>query len=109
MRVTELSPTWPVGYVWRARAALSLDNADKPQGLASPYYQKVLETAATDSVKYKREIIEANKYFGNLNTLKENYNEAMKYYERVLAMNPDEADVKKTVEAINESRKKKKP
>jgi len=109
MRVTELSPTWPVGYVWRARAALSLDNPDKPQGLASPYYQKVIETAATDSVKYKREMIEALKYFGNLNTLNENYDEAMKYYNRVLAISPDEADVKKTVDAINESRKKKKP
>ena len=108
MKVTELSSVWPVGYLWRARASLGLEpDPEKPQGLATPHYQKVIETASTDSVKYKRELVEALKYFGNLATLNERYDEAMTYYNRALALNPDEADIRKTVEAINESRKKK--
>lgn len=106
-KVTELSSIWPVGYLWRARANLGLDNPENPSGLATPHYQMVLETAASDSAKYKREMAEALKYFGNLATLKEQYNEAMQYYNRALALNPDDADIRKTMEAIAEARKKK--
>lgn len=106
-KVTEMSPTWPIGYIWRARATLGFDNPENPAGLATPHYLKVIETAGSDSVKYKREMAEALKYFGNLATLKENYTEAMVYYNRALALNPDDADIRKTMEAIREVRKKK--
>jgi tetratricopeptide (TPR) repeat protein len=109
-KVTEINATWPIGHLWRARAVQSLDNPEKPEGLATAYFQKVIETASTDSVKYKKELAEAYKYFGDLSVLKDqDYDAALKFYNRALEINPDYADVKETVRAINEARKQKKP
>ncbi len=109
-RVTELSPSWPVGYLWRARSNLIFDKMDSTtQGFAVPYYLSTIEKATIDSlttINYPKELKEAYRYLGDFNTLKEKYNEALVFYKEYLILDPDNADVKKTVDAINVSNKK---
>lgn len=108
-RITQLSPAWPIGYQWRARSNLNLDKMDSSaQGFAVPYYLLLIEKATTDSVtaaKYPKELKEAYRYLGDYNTLKENYNESLGFYEKYLLLDPENPDVKKTIEAIKASQK----
>ena len=108
MKVTELSSTWPVGHLWRGYANLGLDNPDKPTGLAIPHFEKTIETGQADTVKYKKELIRANEFIGNFHVLYERYDEAMTYYNRVLALDPDYAAVRESVRSIQEFKKKSK-
>ena len=106
LRVTELSSTWPQGYLWRARSNLNLDKGEIPLGLAMPHYQKVIETGLLDSVKYKKELVEAYKYFGDYNTVNEKYDEALGYYAKLLSLDPANVEAQKAVDAINNFKKK---
>ncbi len=117
-KLTEISPKWVVGYLWRAHA--NLYNDSMKMGPALPYYQKMLEIAIPDTNKYnafitgnqldsiknKKEIIEAYSYIGNYYTLNGRYEEAKAMYRKVLALDPNNADIKKTYDAILESEKK---
>lgn len=111
--ITEMSPAWPIGYQWRARSNLNLDKMDSTaQGFAVPYYLLLIEKATIDSVttaKYIKELKEAFRYLGDLNTMKGNYNDALGFYENYLKYDPENADVKKTIDAIKASKKGSKP
>ncbi len=112
-QITLLSPAWPIGYQWRARSNLNLDKMDSTaQGFAVPHYLLLVEKATIDSVttvKYRKELMESYSYLGNYNTLKGNYNEALEFYAKYLILDPDNADVKKTVDAIKASKKSTSP
>lgn len=108
MKVTELSNAWVQGYLWRARCNQSLDNPDAPAGLASPYYEKVIELGSADAVKYKKELNEAYQYFGNYYIKVQNYPEAINSFEKALANDPDNADLKASVEYVKSLMKQKK-
>ena len=72
-----------------------------------PHYQKVIETGLLDSVKYKKELVEAYKYFGDYNTVNEKYDEALGYYAKLLSLDPANVEAQKAVDAINNFKKKK--
>ncbi|HZG01734.1 MAG TPA: tetratricopeptide repeat protein, partial [Chitinophagales bacterium] len=77
-------------------------------GLAIPHFEKTIETGQADTVKYKKELIRANEFIGNFHVLYERYDEAMRFYNRVLALDPDYAAVRESVRSIQEFKKKSK-
>jgi tetratricopeptide (TPR) repeat protein len=61
-KLNEVSPKWPNGYLWRAKANYFLDTLKLE--LAKPYYDKYVELALEDSAnmsKYKSGLIESYK------------------------------------------------
>ena len=62
-KITELAPTRFLGYFWLARTNSMID-PEASQGLAKPYYEKVIEILLDQSERYKRELIESYKYLG---------------------------------------------
>ncbi len=111
--VTLISPAWPLGYLWRARSNLTMDKMDSTaQGFAVPFYQLVIEKGTIDSatsVKYVKELKEAYRYLGDYNTLKGNYNDALPFYDKYLLLDPDNGDVKKSIESIKAFKKSSAP
>jgi tetratricopeptide (TPR) repeat protein len=99
-QMTVLNKQWPIGYFWRARVMTNLDNPDSAKGLAAPYYQAVIEKAMVDTGKYKKELMEAYKYLGDINALKENYGASLYYYGKYMALEPTNTEVPKTMESV---------
>ena len=62
-KVISLKPNNHLGYLFRARVSSSMDPETK-QGLAKPYYDKVVEICSANTAKYKTELIEAYEYTG---------------------------------------------
>ncbi len=65
-RLTQISPSWPIGYFWRGRANSYLDPKNE-KWLAKPHYEKLINLVKPDERKtsYKSNVIEALEYFGN--------------------------------------------
>jgi len=102
-KITELQPKLMTGYIWRAKANANLD-PDSKLGLAKPFYEKVIELGAVDSVtsvKYKKELTESYRYFGAYYYLvnKDNVN-AILYWEKVLAIDPNDQQAIKVLEEL---------
>lgn len=82
------------GLIMRARTKTNLDTTSQ-NGLAIPYYEKVIEKALTDSVKYKKELIESYDYLGGYNVLvAKDYKKAKLYYNKILALDPSNEKAK---------------
>ena len=76
------------GLIMRARTKTNLDTTSK-NGLAIPYYEKVVQKARTDSAKYSKEIIEAYDYLGGYYVIvQKDYKKAKYYYNMILAIDP---------------------
>jgi tetratricopeptide (TPR) repeat protein len=102
-KITELQPKLMTGYIWRAKANANLD-PDSKLGLAKPFYEKVIELGAVDSVtsvKYKKELTESYRYLGAYYYLvnKDNVN-AILYWEKVLAIDPNDQQAIKVLEEL---------
>lgn len=103
---TEKYPNQAFGYYWRARSASAIDTAMK-QGLAVPYYQQVvdvLQTKDTANTNYKKWMTEAYGYLAayEANTNKD-YDEAISYFEKVLAVDPSNEDAKKYIALLEKT------
>lgn len=86
MKVTELQPTVPLGYLWRGRANANLD-PETTEGLAFPHYQKFVELA-TDETKYKKELVEAYQYIGFYYVMKDDNTSAKPFWKKVGELDP---------------------
>lgn len=92
-KVTEMQPTAPVGYLWRARCNSQLD-PESDKGLALPYYQKFVEIA-TDATKYKDDLVQAYSYFGYYYAvIKEDMKEGEKAWKKVKELDPQNEKAK---------------
>ena len=100
MLATKVAPEWPIGYRWRAISNLNMDNSEKPVGLAIPFYIGMIEKAEKDSVKYVKELKEGYKYLGDIYTFNEDYEHAVYYYSKYLTLDPENQDVKTTLDSI---------
>ncbi len=93
MKVTEMQPSAPVGYLWRARCNSQLD-PESDKGLALPYYQKFVELA-TDAVKYKDDLVQAYSYFGYYYAvIKDDMKEGEKAWKKVKELDPQNEKAK---------------
>lgn len=85
--VVEKKPEEILGHLYRAKANAGMDPETK-YGLAKPYYEKVAELGAADSVKNKRNLIEANYYQAYYYYQIKDKANALVYVDKVLAIDP---------------------
>jgi len=79
-------------YVWNANIASAKD-PDAKGGLAREKFLTLLTKAATDSVKYENEIFDALRYLGYNALQDKNYEEARKYYTRMVNLDPNNKEI----------------
>ena len=89
------NPESPLGYLWRGRAASSLD-PEMESGQAKPYFETLI-TKATDSVKYKKELIDAYDYMGSFFYIKKDYPAAKSYFNKLKEI---DSTNKKAIDAL---------
>jgi tetratricopeptide (TPR) repeat protein len=98
-------PGQSFGYYWQAKAR-SMQDKDMSQGLAVPAYQKlveVLDKTPTDA-NYKKWKVEALAYLAAYETnTKKDYAEAVDYFQKVLEVDPENADAKKYSEVLEKN------
>jgi hypothetical protein len=89
------------GYLWRARCNSLIDTTMK-LGLAVPHYIKLAEVAATiDAEKNKEVILRAYNYLGIYEAnITKNYPTSLGYFEKMLAIDPANADGLKYSEVL---------
>ncbi|GAA4500797.1 tetratricopeptide repeat protein [Hymenobacter ginsengisoli] len=92
-------PTYVPAYQARAQANFHLD-PDSKKGLAKPYYEKYIELANADPTKYKSGLVEANNYLGYYNLQAGNKAAATPYYQKVLELDPSNADATNAMKII---------
>lgn len=92
-------PTYVPAYLARAEANFGLD-PESTKGTAKPHYEKYLELASADPTKYRGGIIEANNYLGYYNLKKGDKAAATPYYQKVLEIDPSNADATNAMKII---------
>jgi tetratricopeptide (TPR) repeat protein len=95
-------PEQGFGYYWQARANAALDK-EMEQGLAVPHYQKLVEVIGdkTEDANNKKWLIEAFAYLAAYETnTQKNYAEAVDYFEKLLEVDPENADAKKYITVL---------
>ena len=94
-------PDQVYGPLMRARAN-ALRDTTMELGLAVPHYQKLAEVAAKDSVKNKQLLLMAFQYLGAYEaTVTKNYNASLEYYDKVLAINPNDTEAEKNANILS--------
>jgi tetratricopeptide (TPR) repeat protein len=84
---------WPYGYYWKARSYVNRDGKkdQKTSGdEAKLLYTKMLEITATDSLKYKKEQMEAYNFLGQYYYFRKSNAEAIEEFKKVLAIDPND-------------------
>ncbi|MGF7216696.1 tetratricopeptide (TPR) repeat protein [Spirosoma lacussanchae] len=95
---------YPLAYYYRAQSLYYANASDpiKAGEAATPIYQKFIEQAtapdSTDKTDYKRYLITAYKALAGFNIAKKDDAKAKEYFDKVLELNPNDADVKKALE-----------
>ena len=105
-KVTEANPTYAYGHLWRARAQASQD-PETTEGLARPHYEQFITIASADKDKYKKDLIEANSYLGYYYYLKGERDNAIKYWQEVKNLDPQNTQATTALNEINKTAKKK--
>jgi tetratricopeptide (TPR) repeat protein len=90
-KVIRMSPDFEPAYHYRAQLYSFLDPESK-EGLAKPFYEILVEKASADSVKYGKDIIEANSYLAYYYLLNKKYCESLGYWDKVAHMDPTNAN-----------------
>lgn len=99
--LSERQPNMTVGYQWAGRARNQIDSTGA-QGLANPMFEKLIETASTNPEKYKKELIEGYRYFaGYYVNVKQDIAKAKGYLEKILQLDPANAEAKEALKVIN--------
>ncbi|MDE3234775.1 MAG: tetratricopeptide repeat protein [Bacteroidota bacterium] len=101
-RYTTKYPDQVFGYYWRARSNAAIDTAMET-GIAIPHYQKMIEVIGKDTANTnnRKWLIQAYGYLAAYKANKEKqYNEALDYYERVLALDPKNEEAEKYKEVL---------
>ena len=98
------------GYYWRARVNAAIDTAME-QGLAIPHYKQLIEVLAKDSLTStnKKWMAEAYGYLATYeaNTEKD-YAESIQYFEKLLEIDPSNADAEKYIGILEKNLEKQK-
>ena len=94
------APDSYLGNFWRARTNSAID-PETTQGLAKPYYEKVVEMLLPkNDARYNRVIIECYKYLGYYFLLQSDYETSKDYWNKILAIDPNDTLAKTALEGI---------
>lgn len=91
--VIKRSPDYVPAYLWVARTYTKLD-PDYKTGLAKPKFEKLIQVAKADSLKYDSEMAEAFGYLGYYHSNKNEYGRSKEIYNRWINLNPNNKDQK---------------
>jgi tetratricopeptide (TPR) repeat protein len=91
--ILKKSPNYLPAHVQIARTYSKMD-PDFKMGLAKAKFEKVIGVAEKDSVKNENELVEACSYLGYYYMLKNEYKTSRDYYDRLIALNPNNKDNK---------------
>lgn len=111
---TEKYPDELYGYKWRAKASECIDST-RSQGLANPYYEKVISIAEADTAKdkVKADLISAYNYMvAYYYNIKNDKATAIEYTDKILAIDPannQAMENKKALQAASKPRPKTEP
>jgi tetratricopeptide (TPR) repeat protein len=86
-KLIRMNPDFEPAYMWKARVYSNLD-PDSKEGLAKPYYEKLIEKASIDSVKYAKDLVESYNYMGYYYLVNKKYCESLDFWQKLLAIEP---------------------
>ena len=95
---------YPLAYYYRAGANYYAypKEQDKAASLAAPLYEKFIEQAmapdSADKTDYKRYLVTSYKALAGFSLLKKDDTKAKEYFDKVLAIDPNDESVKKAME-----------
>jgi len=98
-------PEQSFGYYWQAKSK-ALQDKDMTQGLAIPAYQKLIEVLEKNpnDPNYKKWVVESYAYLAAYETnTQKDYAEAVNYFEKVLQVDPENADAKKYIDILEKN------
>ena len=98
-QVAELVPENYLGNFWRARTNAMLD-PETTMGFARPYYEKALAILEQNPKASKNVLIECESYLGYYYFLKEEYEQSKVYWEKILAIDPENPTAKQAMEGL---------
>lgn len=104
--VTRRSPDNSLGYIWKARALSSMD-PETTKGLAKPFYEKVI-TILEPEGKDKKKLSESYNYMGFYYFVTNDLQTSMNFWNKTLALDPENATAKKAVQGIKDQMNQKK-
>lgn len=99
-QVCEKAPDSYSGYYYRGHTRSAMD-PETTQGLAKPYYEKVVELLlAKNDPRYNRVLITCYKYLGYYYMLQSDYTTSKDYWNKILAIDPNDSLSKTALEGI---------
>lgn len=106
-KVNEVSPTWPMGYLQRAKVNTYIDTTSK-NGLAKPHYEKYISLITADSTlvtKNKAGLIESYKYLGYYYFLQKDMSQSKDIWKKILELDPADKQAKDVLEGMKQEKK----
>ncbi len=98
-KVNRMSPDYEPAYLFKARVYSNLD-PDTKEGLAKPFYEKLVEKASADSVKYIKDILEAYNYLGYYYLVNKLYCESLGYWDKIAILDPTNENAKSAIKDL---------
>jgi tetratricopeptide (TPR) repeat protein len=101
-------PDQEFGYYWQARSNAAIDSLME-KGLAIPHYLKVVDIDEADTTaNAKKHLVEAYGYLATFEAnQRKNYEAAIDYFEKILALDPNNEQVRKYVDVLQKKVEKK--
>ncbi len=99
VRVNTMKPDLVQAYIWRARVYANKDPETK-DGLAKPFYEKVIEVAVVDSVKNSKDLIESYKYLAYFFFKNKKWCESLDYWLKAEAIDPNDEQAKSAIKDL---------
>jgi tetratricopeptide (TPR) repeat protein len=102
-KLSEKQPNVTFGYLWAAKSRAQIDSTGE-QGLAIPMYEKFIELALANPEKNKKDLIDAYDYMGQYALhKKDNVMEAKGYFEKILALDPNNTRAKEFMNVLKQA------
>lgn len=93
-------PNITAGYLWEARTLSNLD-PESDQGLAKPYYEKVIAIASASRDKHRNDLIEAYSYLGYFYFIRNEKSLSREQWQNVITLDADNVKAKEALNAIH--------
>jgi tetratricopeptide (TPR) repeat protein len=100
IKVTEMQPAWPTGYIWRGRCNQQMDTVEPLTYAAKAYFDKAVEVGSKDMVKFKKDLVEAYDYIGKYFIKKDDNSTAKDTFKKILEIDPENQAAKDILKQI---------